>query len=157
MSVKMQFDASLDAVFEYLADPDFLVERAMGVGDVEASYEVEEDDETVTVIAERITRTELPGFLAKLFKPEQEITITETWTGDSDLMKGDYEMVIHGQPARVSASITLKADGDEACSYSITHKAKVDIPLIGAKAAKFLLGETERVAALELEYLAEQL
>ncbi|MEM6574146.1 MAG: DUF2505 family protein, partial [Pseudomonadota bacterium] len=76
MSVKMQFDASLDAVFEYLADPDFLVERAMGVGDVEASYEVEEDDETVTVIAERTTRTELPGFLAKLFKPEQEITIT---------------------------------------------------------------------------------
>ena len=153
----MKFDASVDAVFEYLADPDFLVERAMAVGDVEASYEVEEDDETVTVIAERTTQTELPGFLAKLFKPEQEITITENWRGDSDLMEGDYEMVIHGQPARVNATITLKASGDNACSYTISHKAKVDIPLIGARAAKFLLGETERVAALELEYLAEQI
>ena len=153
----MKFAASVDAVFEYLADPDFLVERAMAVGDVEASYEVEEDDECVTVVAERTTRTELPGFLARLFKPEQEITITENWRGDSDLMEGDYEMVLHGQPARVDARITLKSNGEDSCSYTISHKAKVDIPLIGAKAAKFLLGETERVAALELEYLAEQI
>ena len=153
----MTFDASLDAVFVCLADPDFLVERAMAVGDLEASYDVEEDDEVVTVTAQRTTETDLPGFLAKMFSPEQEITVTETWQGDSDRMEGSYEMEIHGQPASVSASITLIADGDERCTYTISHKATVKLPLIGGKAAKFLQGETEKVALAELEYIAGQL
>ncbi len=157
MSVKLTFKASLDAVFEHLADPDFLVDRAMAVGDVEASYEVEEDGDLVTVIAQRTTRTELPGFLAKMFKPEQDITITERWYGDSQRMEADYEMEIHGQPARVTAKIVLAATGKKTCSYTVSHKAKVDLPLVGGKAGKFLLAETEKVALAELQYLADQL
>ncbi|MFK7957412.1 MAG: DUF2505 domain-containing protein [Lysobacterales bacterium] len=153
----MTFDASLDAVFEYLADPDFLVERAMAVGDLEASYDVEDDGEVVTVTAERTTETDLPGFLAKMFNAEQELTLTESWRGDSDRMEGQYEMEIHGQPASVSAIITLVADGDDQCTYRVSHKAKVNLPLIGGKAAKFLQAETEKVALAELEYIADQL
>ncbi|MEM9529676.1 MAG: DUF2505 domain-containing protein [Pseudomonadota bacterium] len=156
MSVKHTFKASVDAVFEYLTDPDFLVQRCEDLGDLESSYEVSEDDDYIYVSGTRVTRTELPGFLAKLFDAQQHIAIEEQWQGDSDRMEATYHMKSDGQPAEVAATIVLEAKG-KGCQYTIDHTPTVNLPLIGGKAAKFLLSETEKVALKELEYLAEHL
>ncbi len=156
MSIQFNFDQSVDAVYQLLTDPDFLVERSTALGELSADAEVEEyDDETVVKMTREVKR-ELPSVLAKMFNPVQIMKMEETWRRDGDDWSGDFAITVEGQPVKLSAEFSLKANGS-GCVYAIKHACKAKIPLVGGKVEKFVLSQAEDGAKQELEFARDKL
>ena len=156
MTVSAKFDHDAETVFKLLTDPDFLTERNLAIGEISAEYEKEEDGEEITLIAVRKVRRALPGVLAKVFDPVNIMDMTETWYADGDGWSGDWSLEVRGQPVTVTGHFELVPSGS-GCHYSVSHKAKAKIPLLGGKIEKYILGQTSDGATDELEYLRKHL
>lgn len=156
MTVQIDFDQDVETVFNLITDPDFLVERSVALGELEADCDVEDYDDKTVVKLRRVVTRDLPAFLAKLFDPKQTLKMTETWNKDGSDWKGDYSIEVEGQPVSISATFSLSAKGT-GCSYQIQHKAKANIPLVGGKVEKFILSNTADGANQELEYAKQKL
>lgn len=157
MSVEFTFDHPVDVVFDLFCDPDFLVERSMALGELSADAEVEEDDSGLIVVKmQREVKQDLPAFLAKLFKPQQTITMNDQWrlVGSNYVGKGEFNVV--GQPVTVKVEMTLKPKG-KGCVYTVKYKPTANIPLIGGKVEKFIEGNCADGSMKELKYTAERL
>lgn len=157
MSVEFSFQHSADTVFDLMCDPDFLVERSIALGELSADAEVDEDEKgKIFVSMRREVKQDLPAFLAKLFKPQQFISMKEEWQqiGESYIGKGEF--VVEGQPVTVKTEMTIKPKG-KGCVYSITHKPKAQIPMVGGKVEKYIQGNCEDGSRKELEYIARHL
>ncbi len=157
MSLEFTFNHSVDEIFDLFCDPDFLVERSMALGEISADAEVEEDDSgKITVKMRREVKQDLPAFLAKLFNPQQVITMTDEWRLVGNNYVGKGEFLVEGQPVNVKVEMTLKPQG-KGCVYSIKYKPTAKIPLIGGKVEKFIQGNCEEGTMKELKYMAAQL
>jgi hypothetical protein len=157
MSLEFTFNHSADDVFDLFCDPDFLVERSMALGEISADAEVDEDDAgKITIIMRREVKQELPAFLAKLFNPQQSITMTDEWRLVGNNYVGKGEFLVQGQPVNVKTEMTLKPKGD-GCVFSIKYKPTAKIPLIGGKVEKFIQGNCEEGTMKELKFTASRL
>lgn len=156
MALNFDFDQDVATVFNLITDPDFLVKRSTEIGELEADCDVEDYDDKTIVKMRRLVSRDLPAFLAKLFNPKQNLTMVETWLKDGEEWKGSYVVTVEGQPVTISADFSLKAKGTGSC-YSISHKAKANIPLVGGKVEKFILANAEEGALLELNFAKQSL
>jgi len=156
MSVSYPFECDAQSVYECLTEPHFLVDRCLALGELSAECDVIEDDETTTINLVREVRRELPRILAKLFDPVQLMDMTEHWREDGDGFVGDFIIEIRGQPVTITAEFELVSTQD-GCLYTITHKVKARVPLVGRQLEKYVLGQTAEGARDELDYLNEQL
>lgn len=157
MAVHYEFENELESVLELLTDPDFLVDRCLELGELEASCEVEEQGEATVIKLTRKLQRDLPGFLAKMMEPVQTIHITEHWQADEEGgWSGEYTFEVEGQPVAVGARFELYPT-DAGCCYSIEHSASAKIPLLGRRIEKFILVQAEAGCTAELDYLQQQL
>jgi Protein of unknown function (DUF2505) len=156
MSMTFDFKQNVDKVFQLLTDPDFLVERNLALGDIESDCETEDDADQTVVRMTRKLKREIPRILAKMFDPVQSMELEEIWHRDDDGWRGDYQIKIIGQPVTLGASFSLKANGKGA-RYTISHRCKAKIPLVGGKVEKMVLSQTESGATEELEYARKKL
>ena len=156
MSVSYQFECDIQTVYEALTEPQFLVDRCLAMGELSAECEVTEDKETTTINLVREVSRDLPRVLAKLFDAVQVMDMTENWRDEGDGYVGDFIIEIRGQPVTITAEFELVPTG-EGCQYTITHKIKARIPLVGRQVEKYVLGQTVDGAREELDYLKEQL
>jgi len=156
MTVKFDFEHDVQTVYEALTDPDFLVDRCLALGELSAECDVEEnDDETVVHLVREIKR-EVPKFLAKLFGDVQVTEMQEKWVPDGEGWRGAWTLKVRGQPVTISADFKLVPTA-KGCRYSVTHRAKAAIPLVGGRVEKFILDQTSGGATDELTYLRDYL
>ena len=152
MSMHYEFDHDVESVFDLLTDPDFLVDRCLELGELEASCEVNSKGEKTVISLTRKIQRDLPAFLAKMFDPVQTVQMTETWQPDGeDGYTGDYTFVVEGQPVSIGATFELYPT-DGGCCYSIEHRARAKVPLVGGRIEKFIHGEAKEGCLAELEY-----
>ncbi|MEP4146021.1 MAG: DUF2505 domain-containing protein [Halioglobus sp.] len=157
MPVHHEFEHDADSVFSLLTDPDFLVDRCLGLGELEASCEVDQKAGVTEVTLTRKLERELPGFIAKIMSPVQTMHMTEHWRSEGDgSWSGDLTFEMEGQPIRISGEFELYPT-DAGCCYSIEHTVKANIPLIGRKLEKYVLGQAQEGCVDELAYLQEHL
>lgn len=104
----------------------------------------------------RRVHRDLNAIVAKVINPDSDIEIVENWSGDACRRRGTYMLTVVGKPITVTADIELEAAG-KACIYRIKHQARVKVPLIGGVIEKFMVSETEKGCADELNYLADYL
>lgn len=156
MTVNVEFDQDVQTVFEVLTDPQYLVDRNLALGELSAEAEVEEDDECISLKVVREVKRELPSFLARLFDPVQMMDMTEVWHPYEDGWRGEWKMDVRNQPVTILASFEL-VPTETGCRYSVAHRAKAKIPLVGGKVEKYILGQTSQGARDELEYLRNYL
>lgn len=157
MSLHYEFEHEVESVVNLLTDPRFLVDRCLGLGELEADCEVEAQGDTTVIGLTRKVQRDLPRFLAKMFDPVQTMQMREEWQPDGEGgWKGEFTIDIEGQPVSIGASFELYPT-EEGCCYSIEHHAKAKIPLIGGKVEKYVLGQTEEGCTAEIEYLQQQL
>ncbi|CAA0104594.1 Uncharacterised protein [BD1-7 clade bacterium] len=156
MSVKYNLPYDAESVFELLTDPDFLVQRSLECGELSADAEVEEDGIKTHVIMNREVVRELPKVLAKIFDPKQTLHMKESWQQVGSNFVGKSEFTIEGQPASLSADMTIKPT-NSGCEYAITYKAKANIPLVGGKVEKFIIANCEDAIPKEVAFLEEKL
>jgi len=156
MSVSCQFECDVETVYESLTDPQFLVDRSLALGELSAECEVTEDEGVTTISLVREISRDLPRVLAKLFDPVQIMDMTENWYEDDEGFSGDWTIAIRGQPVKITAEFEL-VPTDEGCQYTVTHKAKAKVLLVGRQVEKYILGQTADGARDELDYLANEL
>lgn len=157
MSLSYEFDCDVETVMGLLTDPQYLVDRNLALGELEADCDVDEEGDALVINVRRKVVRELPGFLAKMFDPEQVMQMTETWQPDDEGgWAGNYTMEFEGKPVSIAADFELYAT-DTGCCYSIQHRAKAKIPLIGGKVEKYIMGQTASGCDDEIGYLQEHL
>jgi hypothetical protein len=157
MPISYEFEYEVESVISLLTDPDFLVDRCIELGELEASCEVEQKGDITVVKLTRKLERHLPGFLSKIMEPVQTMHITEQWQADSEGgWSGDYTFEVEGQPVSVGAKFELYPT-QLGCCYAIEHRASAKIPLIGRRIEKFILGQAEEGCTAELDYLSKQL
>lgn len=157
MSIEYTFRANADRVFALLTDADYLVDRCLALGELSADCTVEGDnDETVITLSREVERN-LPSFLARLFESRQKIEMIERWRAKGNIRHGSAVLKVKGQPIVIEAEMTLKADGNESCTYTVSHSAKAQMPLIGRRVESFIVSQTESGARAELDHLAAAL
>jgi hypothetical protein len=155
--MKTQFKSEAGRVYALLTDSRFLLDRCVGVGELEPECNIEQHEHHTEIRLKRRVVRDLPGFLSKLFDSEQTLNMREEWHQENDgSWSGSYVMDIENQPVTVTANFRL-FPSDEGCCYTIEHKVKCRIPVIGGRVGKYILGQVESGCAAELEYLREQL
>lgn len=157
MSMHYEFEHDAESVFNLLTDPQFLVDRCLAMGELEASCEVEEKAGATVISLTRMLKRDLPRFLTKMMDPEQTMHMTETWQADGEEgWSGEYTFEMEGQPVVIRAKFELYPT-DAGCCYTIEHQVKAKIPLIGGKIEKYISGQAEDGCTDELDYAKEQL
>lgn len=156
MAVTRKFNHSLDTVWALMCNADFRVERSQAVGEHSADCGVQQTDDSVKVVMNRVVSREPPSVLKKIFSPKQTLAFTENWTASADGWRGTMQIEIKGQPVTISADMSLTGD-DSGCVYTVEHRCKAKIPLVGGKVEKFVLSQTDDGAAEELDYLEKRL
>lgn len=156
MAVQFDYDSDVQSVYEALTEPQYLVDRSLAMGELSAECEAEEDQGITTVNLMREVSRDLPKILAKMFDSVQLMDMTETWREKGDGYAGEWEILIRGQPVAITAEFEL-VPTRSGCRYSVTHKARAKIPLVGKQVEKYILGQTADGARQELEYLRDYL
>lgn len=156
MSISYEFDSDVDTVQQMLTDPEFLAERLIALGEDEPEVKVSRRGGTVTLTLKRAARRDLPKVAAKIIGEVQRFEMTEKWKADGDGWTGDYHIDVVGAPVEINASFEL-VPTDGGCQYTISHKPKAKIPVVGKTLEKFLVKQTAEGCERELEYLAEAL
>ena len=156
MAVSYDFKHDVDTVYEVLTDPQFLVDRSLAIGELSAECDVEETDSGAVISLTREVERDLPKILAKIFDPVQILQMTETWRENGDSWEGEWTIEVQGQPVTITGDFKLvpTAGGSR---YTVGHKAKAKVPLVGKQVEKYILGQTTEGANDELAYAGEYL
>jgi hypothetical protein len=152
MPVTYEFKHDVQAVYDALTEPQFLVDRCMALGELSAECDIEELAGSTVINLEREVRRELPRVLAKIFDPVQLMDMREEWQADGDGWRGDWQIDLRGQPVTITASFAL-APTKNGCRYTVSHRVKAKILLVGSQVEKYILGQTAGGAEDELQYL----
>ena len=151
MSIEYKFRANIDQVFALLTDAEYLVDRCLELGELSADCTVEDDNDEIVITLSREVERNLPSFLARLFDSRQKIEMIERWKDKGNIRHGSYVLKVEGQPIVLEAEMHLKADGNDSCTYTISHSAKAQMPLIGRRVESFIVSQTESGARAELD------
>lgn len=156
MAIEYEFDHPAEDVYALLTDRQFLAERLEAVGEDPGVVKVSKRGKKVDIHLERASRRDLPKVAAKIIGEVQRFTMKESWQPDGDGWSGSYLIEFDGVPGSVAADFELYPDGD-GCVYRITHKPKVNMPLVGKTLEKILASQVEEGCDAEIDYLAQVL
>lgn len=157
MSMFYEFDHSAESVFGLLTDPQFLVDRCLALGELEANCEVEGQGDSTEVSMTRKIERKLPGFLKNIMDSVQTIHLLEHWQpDDEDGWTGEYTFEVEGQPVSIRAKFELYPT-ESGCCYTIEHRVKAKIPLIGGRLEKYIQVQAEEGCEAEIDYLRTHL
>lgn len=154
--MEQKYAAPIDKVFALLTDPKWLEARCLALGELSAKVKAKKSAKGVAVTMTRHVKRDLPSLIAKVMPSESDLQFEEAWTKDGDGYSGSLSMDVVGQPLKMTAEFSLQPSG-KGCVYSIEHKTKCSIPLVGGTVAKFAQGQIETGCADEFAYLVKYL
>lgn len=155
--MEQKYSASVDKVFALLSDPKWLEARCLALGELSASVKVKKAGGGVGVTMKRRVKRDLPALVAKVMPSEADLVFEEKWSADADGSRtGSMTMDAVGQPITMTAEFELKPSG-KGCIYTIVHKCKCSVPLVGGAVAKFAQGQVEAGCADEFAYMVDYL
>ena len=154
--MKYEFPHDIETVQQMLVDPQFLSERLMALGEDEPEIKISNRGGTTTLQLERAARRDMPTVAAKIIGDVQRFEMTEKWKEAGDGWEGEYHINVVGAPVVIDAQFDLTPT-DEGCVYTISHKPKASVPVVGKTLEKFLVKQTTEGCERELDHLAESL
>ncbi len=156
MPIEYEIEHPAEAVYALLTDKQFLAERVEAVGEDPATVKVSKRGKKVSIELQRAARRDLPKVAAKVIGEVQRFSMKETWEPDGEGWSGSYLIEFEGVPGEVAADFELYPTED-GCVYSITHKPKVTMPIVGKTLQKILASQIEDGCDAEIDYLVETL
>lgn len=155
--MEQKYTASVEQVFALLTSGKWLEERCLALGELSASCKSKKAAGGVVVNMERRVSRDLPGLVAKVMSPEADLSFVETWEPEFEGgRKGTIVMTAAGQPFKMTAEFELAPSG-KGSVYTIRHKVKASVPIIGGAIEKFALGQCEQACNDELAYMVQYL
>ncbi len=156
MTIEYEIAHPAESVYVLLTDKKFLAERVEAVGEDPATIKVSKKGKKVDIELRRASRRDLPKVAAKLIGDVQRFTMKESWEPNGDGWSGRYLIEFDGVPGSVAADFDL-FPSDDGCVYSITHKPKVNVPVVGKTLQKILASQVEEGCDAEIDYLVDVL
>lgn len=156
MAIEYGLEHPAERVYALLTDKTFLAERIEAVGEDPPAIKITKKGKKVNIELQRAARRDLPKVAAKVIGSVQKFTMEESWEPDGDGWSGSYLIQFGGVPGHVAADFELYPTED-GCVYSITHKPKVNMPIIGKTLEKILVSQVEDGCDAEIDYLVETL
>lgn len=156
MAIEYGLEHTAGQVYALLTDKTFLAERIVAVGEDPPTIKIIKKGKKINIDLRRAARRDLPKVAAKVIGSVQKFTMQESWEPDGDGWSGSYLIEFDGVPGHVAADFDLYPT-DNGCVYSITHKPKVNIPIIGKTLEKILVSQVEDGCDAEIDYLVEAL
>lgn len=154
-----RYDASVDAVFAVLSDPDQLAAMNTAIGATDCTL-ISEDDRggAPWLVSSRKVTVDLPGFARKVMQPTNTVVQTDDWSApEADGSRScRYSVEVKGVPSRIDGTMTLRPDG-EGCVQDIEAEVKVSIPLLGGRLEKFAVESGEKEIAGQAAWLTQHL
>ena len=152
MAIEYQLDHPVESVYALLTDKAFLAQRVEALGEDPPSVKISKKGKKVNIELHRAARRDLPMVAAKVIGSVQKFTMNESWEPDGDGWSGSYLIEFDGVPGHVAADFELYPT-DDGCIYSITHKPRVKLPVIGKTLEKILASQVEEGCDDEIDYL----
>jgi len=153
VNLEHKYSVDVDSLFNLFQDPDFILERYLETGAVNASLLELNDEDGVLIRVERVVQVDVPGFLSKFMQPTTHVLQTERWQGEAGgPYLNDMQVEIKGTPVKLHISMQLVAKG-KGCVNLVEIETKCGIPLIGGKIADFVGKDAERTANLEYDFI----
>jgi hypothetical protein len=132
-----EYSQSPDVVYAFVTDPATVEARAIAQGDKNIRVERNESAGGLTIKTTSTVTQELPGFVAKFFKPSNEVVNTMVWRTDGAVKRGTYDIEVKGTPTKIRGTATIAPEGG-GTEYSIDFQVEVKIPLVGKKIEEFV-------------------
>ncbi len=154
--IERKLSAPIDRVYSLLTNATWLEQRSLDLGELSATVRTEKTVKGASNSMQRRIKRDVPAFVAKILKPEADMALEESWTPAKGGYIGSLTLDLAGQPITITADFSLRGEG-QGCIYSIQHKARCSVPLIGAAVEKFALGQVENGCSDELDYLEKHL
>lgn len=149
------YDVDVEAFFDLLCDADTTVARYGNAGDrdIEVLQNAADGDGFV-IRTRRTVEVDIPGFAKKVLQPTNTMTQVDTWSGPdaTGVRTGTFDVDVKGAPVHFSGTMRLEPRGDDACRYSVRGEAKVSIPLVGGRIAKWAEGTARDTLKGELDF-----
>lgn len=135
------FAAPLDDVWAMFSDPASHVQKFTRMGHREIEVvDSSGDDDGFHLVVRRLVDVDLPGFARRVLKPTNTVTTTDSWSRRPDgTCEGTQRIDTQGAPVRISATTSLRPQGDET-RYAIAVDLEVTVPLIGGRLADWSKG-----------------
>lgn len=150
------FEHPVDTIADLMTEPQFLVDRCIALGGLEAEGELVEHNEYLEVVTTRKIEHHAPGFIAKITGSVHSIRISERWRDQGDHWSGSWDVKVLGQPARLHGDFALLPTAT-GCSYRATQFAEVKFPLIARKVEQYLEGMFTELLSADLDFIKEHL
>lgn len=156
MIVKFEFDQDVETVYQTMTDTEFLIQRALKLGNHLADAKADSDGDNVVIKLNRTRMIKVPSILSALISDEQTATSKEVWSRVGDKYICESKADIDGAPLELAGKITLSPNGS-GCLYvaEVDVKAKV---MIGRGTLKKYASKTvAKELELECEFTAKHL
>ncbi len=151
MEFTYSFTASAEDVFEKISDPQFIVDRCMELGSLDASCD-SDGKELPTLTITRTQEMELAPIMKKVVGKQQIMETTETWSETDESYDSQSHTRVKGTPISIDATQCLynTEDGSE---ISVTVNVKAKIPLLTSKVEPMVATRVRKEMLSEFDYV----
>ena len=156
MIVKFEFNQDIETVYQTLINTEFLIERALELGNHAADAKADSDGDQVIINMNRTRMIKVPSILSALIKDEQTAISEEVWSrvGENYVCKSKAD--IDGAPLEVVGTVTLSPNG-AGCLYEAEVDVKAKVMIGRGSLKKYASKTISKELELECEFTARHL
>jgi len=153
MEFSFEFSASAELVLEKITDPQFLVDRCMELGSIDA--ECDTDGEALPeIVIQRVEEAELPPMMKKIVGHQQQMKTLEQWSETEDTYESASITTIVGTPIKIDAKQSLY-NTETGSEISVNLLVSAKIPLVGKKVEGMVASKVRKEMLREFAYIEE--
>ncbi len=142
--------------YEFMVGEQTTTAKYEALGNHEVSVQVSPEGDGDRIDVSRVVDLDVPGFLKKVVSPNNTYEQVDRWTPVGDGHDGVFTIDVKGAPIKLWGTMTLRPAGS-GVEYRIMGEAKVSIPLIGGKAADYVVGQAKQIAGQEVAFCKRSL
>jgi len=151
MLVNFKFNHDIDLVYKTLTDPQFLIDRALKLGSLDAQSEFKHVESKLQISLIRRRKINVPRVLRAVLKSIQTAKTEETWSRSGDNYMCQNATDIDGAPLTIKGNISL-TPSTTGCTFSADFEPDAKVPFIGKKLEKYAGKTIAKEIELECEY-----
>ncbi len=156
MIVNHHFDHDIELVYNTLTDPQFLQQRALELGSMEAESQSQqvEGNQQVTLLRRR--KVKVPFVLRKMLKTIQTANTSELWRQLDGGYRCENNTDVDGAPLAIKGNIALSSSAS-GCDFRAEFETEAKVALFKKKLQKYAGKTVAKEIELECEYTARHL
>lgn len=150
MQFTFTFDISAEEVFGKVTDPEFVIERCIALGSINANCESNENQLPQIVIT-RTESAELPAMMKKIVGQTQKVKTIEQWTETEESYDSSSRTTIAGTPITIDATQCLY-NTEAGSEITVELQVVAKIPLLGKKIEPMIASKVRAEMLKEFKY-----